>query len=551
MDRRRLEQPILAEEFRNALGQLNHNKCPGTDRLTTEFYQTFWPEIHEMFCACIQQSITEGCFTVEQQRGVITLIPKKAANRRQVKNWRPITLLNTDYKIVTKAVALRLQSCIKSVIHPDQTGFVKGRYIGTNLRTIQDIIDCQETSVTHHSDPYILSFDYEKAFDSVQWLAIRKALDLFGFGQSFREVVNMILMDPQTCILNAGFTSPYFKPTNGVRQGCCASPLLFILTAELLSIMIRNDQHIRGITLNSTEFRISQFADDTTCFVDLAASAQRLVNIMHMFANYSGLKLNTNKSKVLPLSRTTDPPSKVAGLDLVQKVHILGVWFATNRTIEDHYTWNFQTQIHKMNRTCKSWSNRFLSLKGKITVFNSLVISLLQYVTANSVTPTRVIHEVKEMAHSFVWSGKQNKVAYNTIIQSARQGGPRLMDIETRVKVNLLSWVKRALLSEESSTAETLCLCTKEKDLPLSWGPRPTFRRTYRKGLHFMESCSPHGNNFTILNPATKKRLDGRSFGITVISPPKEIHSQEKNGLDGFKLASKPSMTFVCQVKAD
>lgn len=113
-----------------------------------------------------------------------------------------------------------------------------------------------------------------------------------------------------------------------------------------------------------------------------------------------------------------------------------------------------------------------MSLKGKTTVFNSLIISLLQYVTANTTTPKRVIQEVKEMARGFLWSGKQSKVAYDTVIQLIRDGGLRLADLECRIKASLLSWVRRTLLSPESSAAETLRLCTQEKDLNLILGAK-------------------------------------------------------------------------------
>lgn len=377
LDKQRLERPLSSEELKSALNQLNRNKCPGTDGITVEVYHMFWEDIQDLFCACIHQCIREGHFTTEQQRGVISLIPKKDADRRFVRNWRPITLLNTDYKIVTKAIAMRLQSCIKTIIHSDQTGFVKTRYIGSNLRTIQDVIDFTQMADTPDSDPYILSFDYEKAFDSVQWSIIRKALEIFGFGQSFRNLIGMILKDPETCIINAGYTSEYFRPTNGVRQGCCPSPLLFIIVAELLAIMIRKANNIRGITLGNTEYRISQFADDATCFVNSRTSAERVVKIMDNFAQFSGLRLNMQKSKVMSLSKASPPPSEVAGLQVTQRLHILGIWFSKTRNTEEHYLWNFQPNLQKMNNICTSWANRSLSLKGKITVFNSLVISLL------------------------------------------------------------------------------------------------------------------------------------------------------------------------------
>lgn len=433
-----------------------------------------------MYSACIQQGIMEGHFTQEQQRGVITLIPKKAADRRFVRNWRPITLLNTDYKIVTKAIAARLQSCIKAIVHTDQTGFIQARYIGSNLRTIQDVIDYTQMKDTPDSDAYVLSFDYEKAFDSVQWSTIKKAMELFGFGDYFRGLIAMILKGPATCVANAGYTSTYFQPTNGVRQGCCASPLLFITVVELMAISIRKSNNIKGITLGRTETRISQFADDTTCFVESAASAEKVVNIMNNFAHFSGLKLNMRKSKAISLSKKGTPPPKIAGLEITRKIHILGIWFSKDRNLDEHFGWNFQPKLQKMNNICTAWENRSLSLKGKITVFNSLVLSLIQYISANSITPGKVIQETKNMARSFVWSAKHSKVAYNTIIQPIKDGGLRLADIETRIKANLLSWIRRILTSTESSAAEMIRICTKERNLTCILAAK----RQYPSDLH-------------------------------------------------------------------
>lgn len=175
----------------------------------------------------------------------------------------------------------------------------------------------------------------------------------------------MILSEPETCVLNARYTSAYFKPNNGMRQGCCASPLLFILTAELLGIMIRNAQDIKGITLGNIEYRISQFADDATCFVDSATLAKKVIHILTNFANFFGLRLNMDKSKTISLAKLEASPTEVASLQVVQKAHILGVWFAKNRKFEDHYQWNFQPQLRKMNNTCRAWSNRTLSWKEK------------------------------------------------------------------------------------------------------------------------------------------------------------------------------------------
>lgn len=134
---------------------------------------------------------------------------KKGLNRRYIRNWRAITLLNTDNKILIKAMAIRLQSCFESIIHADQNGFLKQRYLGHNLQTVQDIIDYIHKT---RSSAYLLALDYRKAFDSLRWSLILKALHLLGFGESFCDSIEMLFTDPETCVHNSGYTSPYFSP---------------------------------------------------------------------------------------------------------------------------------------------------------------------------------------------------------------------------------------------------------------------------------------------------------------------------------------------------
>lgn len=146
----------------------------------------------------------------EQRRGVITLIPKKDCDRRELSSWRPITLLNTDYKVLTKALALRLQSCVKEVISVDQTGFLSGRFIGMNVRTIQDALDHSQEA---QEEGFVFACDFQKAFDTVNWKLIQRALEWFGFGEVFADMVSTLYNEVETAILNRGFSSRYFKPS--------------------------------------------------------------------------------------------------------------------------------------------------------------------------------------------------------------------------------------------------------------------------------------------------------------------------------------------------
>lgn len=480
LDRDRLDNPYSPEELKNALGKLNKGKCPGSDGLTVELYERFWQALQEPFCEAIFQALGEGILSVEQRRGVISLIPKKNSDRRYVANWRPITLLNTDYKILTKAIAIRMQSCIKQIIHTDQNGFLRGRYIGSNLRTVQDIIDKTQDLRDQDSEPFILALDYEKAFDSISWQTIFKALEFFGFGDEFLKSIRTLFNGPQSCVINAGFTSPYFLPTNGVRQGCCASPLLFVVAVELMATMVRQNTNIRGINIWETEHKISQFADGTTCFVGSRDSGKAAIQTIQLFSRFSGLRLNKNKSMALPIGSHDSTSDSFCGLKCVQKVNILGIWVSNKRSLDDHYRWNFAPALQKIQACCDSWANRSLSLKGKVTVYNSLMISLLQYLVANTVTPPRVFREVKKMACAFLWSQKKNKVVYGLVIQAIADGGLRLMDLQSRTEASMLSCIRRILANPRETSAEYLREILHEQDLKLILASKRSFSGTIR-----------------------------------------------------------------------
>lgn len=469
---------------------------------------------------------------MEQKRGVISLIPKKGLDRRMVKNWRPITLLNMDYKIFTKAVAMRLQQCVQQIVHKNQNGFVARRQIGTNIRTIQDVIDSSRDS---GSQAFILALDYKKAFDSLQWETIYKALSVFNFGERFIDSIKMLFCNIETCISNAGFTSEYFSPTNGVRQGCCASPLLFVISIEMLALMIRNDNRVRGVFVRDLECRISQFADDTTCFASSEDSLRRILDIIQKFSKFSGLKINPDKSAIMSVGRPTGLPDSVRGISFKERAKILGVWFARDRTDEDHYSWNFSPQLSWMRQICGSWSNRLLSIKGRVTVFNSLVISLIQYIAMNTFTPTKVNAEVRKIASSFIWAGKRSKLAYSTIIQSIPEGGLRVMDLESRIKVYHLGWIRKILNNPESSSAEFVKSMLGVAICLSSWDPSTHFLLLCHTSLNSMRICCGSGQRSTTSPQSMRTVFEGKLSGITRGFPPLKTCYSQCNGNIGSR----------------
>ena len=164
-----------------------------------------------------------GKLSISQRRGVITLIPKVDSGLLDLQNWRPITLLKTDYKIASKAIARRIETILPRLVYPDQTGFMKERYIGENLRLISDVL---EYTKNEDLTGVLISLDLRKTFDTLEWPFIKSMLNLFNFGESLKRWANIFYTDVESAVLNNGFATNWCKPTRGVRQGCPLSPYL-------------------------------------------------------------------------------------------------------------------------------------------------------------------------------------------------------------------------------------------------------------------------------------------------------------------------------------
>jgi hypothetical protein len=266
------ERDIDLEEIGNALKGLKNGKSPGTDGFTADFYKFFWTKIKTLVLESLRNVYSDGELSIEQKRGIINLIPKKDKDARLLKNWRPISLLNTDYKILTKTLALRLKKVLPGIINEDQVAYLKDRFIGQNIGTIIDIMDFTKAN---NLTGIVAFLDFEKAFDTVNWDVIQDTLKIFGFGEIFRKWTKALYKGSQACVTNNGFSSPFFSLERGVRQGCPLSAYLFIMVVELLANKIRNTKGIKDIKIGQDEIKIIQMADDTTIFVEDSESLKR------------------------------------------------------------------------------------------------------------------------------------------------------------------------------------------------------------------------------------------------------------------------------------
>lgn len=224
----------------------------------------------------------------------ITVLPKPQKQREYCQNYRPISVLNVDYKIYTTILSNRLQSFIPDLIDEDQAGFAKNRQTQDNIRRTLHIIH------QIHKDKIpaaLISLDAEKAFDRVSWDFLCLTMAKFGFTTKSIQCIKS-LYDKQTARLKVnGSLTKTFQLERGTRQGCCLSPTLFVLYIEPLAQMIRQDSLITGIEINKQEHVISLFADDMLIALkNPTNSFMQLTEMLRKFGTLSGYKVNILKT---------------------------------------------------------------------------------------------------------------------------------------------------------------------------------------------------------------------------------------------------------------
>ena len=303
-----------------------------------------------------------GTLSITQRRGVISLIPKKSKDKTSLENLRPISLLNVDYKILTKTIAKRIEKVLPNIINVDQTGYVKGRYIGENIRLIQDVLHF--TNLTKQKGIAIF-LDFKKAFDSIEWPYLNAALELFNFGPDILSWIKIFYKDVSSCVINNGLASTFFPLQRGVRQGCPLSGILFVLPIELFAKALKNKSSVKGIEVNNHEIKIAQYADDTTVFVLDRESVLELLNLLEEFSSLSGLEINTSKTEALWLGQWKDNQDTPFGFKWPKDpILSLDVFFSHNQTDADEL--NFDAKIRDLEKSLQMWQRRKLTLYGKI-----------------------------------------------------------------------------------------------------------------------------------------------------------------------------------------
>jgi len=461
-DQEKCEGLISLDECSKVLHTMAKNKTPGNDGLQVEFYIEFWKELGPLLIKSYNYSFTNGLLSTSQRQACISLLSKNGKDRLFIDNWRPISLLNVDYKIMSKCIAERIKKVLVKLIDETQTGFIKGRNISDGMRAILDIV---EETVLSNRDGMIITVDFQKAFDSLSWEYLFKALQTFKFGTDFIKWVKLCYTDISSCIMNNKSSSQYFNIKRGVRQGDPLSPYLFILAVELMSVEIRTNKEIRGLLFGDREIKIISYADDTTAILRDETDAIKLFEYLKQFEEISGLKVNKTKTEGLWLGARRGLHTNMFGIKWPQSLKILGIYVSYDE--KSTLNKNFRDKIDKMTKKLNSWKQRHLTIFGKILILKTFALTQFLYVSSVLHVPNDIIKEIEDLMFKFLWNGRQHKVKKKVIVQSYELGGCKMIDLTEMLKVQKLKWIKKLFDETNMPWKHTMETIFKVKDLKL------------------------------------------------------------------------------------
>ena len=445
-----LDIPLEASEILNALKSTQNNKSPGIDGLPADFYKVFWTDIKDHIMEAFKAAFSNGLLSITQRRGQICLLPKKSKDPLRIKNWRPISLLNQDYKLLAKTIASRIKSVLTKIIDPDQTGFIKGRYIGENIIRTLDLLAFAEKE---NIPGLLISIDFEKAFDCLEWKFIEKALISFNFPDSIRKWIKILYTDISSCISNNGWASSFFNITRGVRQGCPLSPYLFIICSEILALAVRQNKDIKGFDINGKHFKIHQYADDTCITTPFCNNSfLAIFKTFERFKEISGLCVNYDKTEILRIGSLRNSEARFYTEKKINwtngVITLLGIKICTN--MNEITSQNILPIINKIKDMVDTWSKRKLTLYGKITIIKSLLISQLVYHLSVLPNPEQVLLKtIDKILFNYLWDNKPHRICKNTIVASKELGGLKMVSVFDKCIALKIAWVKRLFCIDE------------------------------------------------------------------------------------------------------
>jgi Reverse transcriptase (RNA-dependent DNA polymerase) len=378
----------------------------------------------------------------------------KKKDKMKIENYCPITLLNTDYKLLTKALALQLIHSIKCMVHPDQVGFIPGRTIFNHIRLTKIMIKYAEAMETNGA---IIALDQEKAYDKINHHYLWKTLEAFWIPAPFRNTIRFLYEHASTTVVINGEFSSRYQVKCRVHQGDPLSCFLFTLAIEPLAALIRNNPEIKGFNIPglAKKLAINLFTDDMVIYANKWDNFGEIQHMLDLWCKVAGAKFNWEKTEIIPIGTKVYCESVInmwrlnpEDTPLDESIHIahdgkticsLGAWIGNNA--EEDLAW--EPIVDKIRDSLKHWGRIHPMLDGKKTIMQAIVGGYMQFLTKAQGMPQNIQEAITKEINTFIWGeDKKAPIAKETLHTKRQNGRIGLLDIQSRNKAIDVMWLK-------------------------------------------------------------------------------------------------------------
>ncbi|GKC04386.1 RNA-directed DNA polymerase, eukaryota [Tanacetum coccineum] len=366
-----LDRCISIDEIRCAVWDCGANKSPGPDGYTFDFFRRYWSFIGPDFCSAVEWFFDKGSFPIGSNASFIALIPK-VADAKFVADFRPISLIGSVYKVVTKILANRLATVISDLVSDTQTAFVANRQILDGPFILNELLSwCKRKK----KQAMIFKVDFEKAYDSVRWDYLMDVLHAFGFGPNWCKWISGTLSSSMASVLVNGSPSSEFPLFRGLKQGDPLAPFLFILIMESLHISFSgaiNNGIFKGIQISESTVLSHLFYADDAIFMGEWSEPNmgNIIKILRCFFLASGLKINIHKSQIMGVGVHRNLVSQAATIIGCSVMHApfryLGVMVGDCMTRLSAWSDSLQKLHQRLSKYgCSKWKAKTLLYRGQ------------------------------------------------------------------------------------------------------------------------------------------------------------------------------------------
>ncbi|KAJ1520336.1 hypothetical protein ONE63_004534 [Megalurothrips usitatus] len=446
-DNARLSRPFTVDEVLAAVKKSPKKKSPGPDGITAEFYAAAWSVIGDVLTEVFNDMWERRMVPAEMTKGVITLIPKKAKPRVD-KDFRPITLLDVDVKILARLMAARLGVLQRKLLHDNQVRPGGKRTMAGALCDLRDVISVMGALRTPGC---ILSIDFSGAFDAVHHKYLFQVLRKQGVAEQFVNTIEAMYTGAASQLrVNGVLTSP-FRVDRSVRQGCPLSMLLYAIIAAPFLIVL--DRRLRGLQLAGCTIRVSAFADDSFIVLRSHSEAAVVKEVLQQFAEVSGLAANPAKCGA-PAAGSWDA-SERTGFPYVETLKVLGVTFA--RDIKTTIRLNWDAVATGVQGVLRESVCRAFGLSQRAEYARTYALAKLWHAAQVLPAPKAAADRVRKAVAVFVWRGQIFRTSMAVACTERARGGLGVPDIHIKcLALYTGRWQGILVDTEDTSAAKWL-----------------------------------------------------------------------------------------------